>query len=88
VGRPIRREDWPVIYRGHSQQYMTSLFTILLIGIRQSVVKSPVPCGYMRIVLYVILVYLYVKFIEGRCQSMLYTADRALTHVANVTTAT
>jgi hypothetical protein len=30
---------------------------------------------------------MYVQYIQGLCQSRLGTADRALTHVAHVTTA-
>jgi hypothetical protein len=49
---------------------------------------SPVPFGnILSTVLYVTLVYMYVRYVQGLCQSGLGTADRALTHVAYVTTA-
>jgi hypothetical protein len=52
------------------------------------IVKGPVLCGYILFtVLYVTLVYMYVLYIQGLYQSRLGTADRALTHVAHVTTA-
>jgi hypothetical protein len=61
---------------------------ILHVGILQSVVKSPFPCGYLLFtVLCVILVYMYVEYIQGLCQSRPGTADHALTHVAHVTMA-
>jgi hypothetical protein len=49
VGRPLVREDESVIYRGHSQQYMSAVFTVLLVDILhgQSVAKSPVPYGHL-----------------------------------------
>jgi hypothetical protein len=49
-----------------------------------------VPCGYISFtVLYVTLVHMYVQYIriQGLYQCTLGTADRALTHVAHVTTA-
>jgi hypothetical protein len=36
VGGPLWREDGSVICRGHSQQYMTSIFTGLPVGILHS----------------------------------------------------
>jgi hypothetical protein len=60
VGRPLWRGDGSVIYRGHIQQYMSSVFTILHVGILHSfcLVKSPVPCEYilftvLRVCMYV-----------------------------------
>jgi hypothetical protein len=50
VGRPLWGEDRSVIYRCHSQKYTPSTRTILHVGIlhSESVVKIPVPCGYVR----------------------------------------
>jgi xanthosine utilization system XapX-like protein len=82
-------EDGSVIYCGHIQQYMSSVFTILYVGIlhSQSFVKSPVPCRYILFtVLHVILVYTYVQYIKGLCQYRLGRAYRALMHVAHVKT--
>jgi xanthosine utilization system XapX-like protein len=68
VGRPFWREDGSVICLGHSQQYMSSIFTSLLVGILHShLSKSPVPCAYILFtLLYVILVYMYAQYIQGR----------------------
>jgi hypothetical protein len=53
-------EDGSVIYRDHSRQYMSSLFTIFHFGILHSQLsKSPVPCGCILFtVLHVTLEYM------------------------------
>jgi hypothetical protein len=62
------------------------IFTGLHAGILHSHLSSV--CGYILFtVLYVTLVYIYVQYIQRLCESRLGTADRALTHVAHVTTA-
>jgi hypothetical protein len=57
VRRPHSREDGSVIYRGHSQRYTSSIFTV-------AVVNVVVSCGYISFtVLYLTLVHMYVQYI-------------------------
>jgi hypothetical protein len=67
---------------------MTSILTGLLAGILHSHlsrVRFLVDTYYL--VLYVTLVYMYVQYQHALCQYRHGAADRALTHVAHVTTA-
>jgi hypothetical protein len=69
-------------FRGHSEQYMTSIFTSLLVRILYSHlprVRFLVDTYYL--VSYVTLVYMYVHYVKCFCQSRFGTVVRALTHV-------
>jgi hypothetical protein len=67
------------IYSGQNQHYILSIFTILHVGILQTVVKSPFPCGYLLFtVLHVTLVYMYVQY----CDICAVSRKRLGKHVA------
>jgi hypothetical protein len=62
----------------------SSIFTTSHVAFHTHLSKSLVPCCYLQFtVLHVTLVYTYVQYIQGLCQSRLGISDHAQTHAAH-----
>jgi hypothetical protein len=86
VGRPIWREDGSVICRGHSSTW--HLYLHVYLSAFYIVICQESGSLWMHIIYsFTYNSSIYVQYIQGLCQSRLGTVDRALTHVAHVTTA-